>query len=192
MHHAVNVALTLTIWVWVAAEGVLQIRQRLRSDATERTEWLSLLLIPVLISCGIMLAGPIRHAVPALSYSPHALGVRMVILVVAWIGIVVRLWAIIALGRFFRGTVHIQHDHRVVTTGPYRFVRHPAYSGMLLAALDLALLMDNAASWLVFTVCCLVALGYRIRVEERMLLDALGEEYRSYAARTRRLIPGAW
>jgi protein-S-isoprenylcysteine O-methyltransferase Ste14 len=192
MQHAVNGALTITIWVWVAAEAVLQIRQRQRSEATERTEWLSLLLFPVLIAGGVALAGPIRHAVPALSYSPHALAVRTAILVVAWIGIAIRLWAIVALGRFFRGTVHIQHDHRVVTTGPYRFVRHPAYSGMLLAALDLALLMGNAASWLVFTACCLIALGYRIRVEERMLLDALGDEYRSYAARTRRLIPGAW
>ncbi len=192
MHHAVNVALTATIWVWVAAEAVLQIRQRRRSEATERTERLSLLLFPVLVGGGVALAGPIRHAVPALSYFPHALTVRTAVLVVAWVGIAIRLWAIVALGRFFRGTVHIQQDHRVVTTGPYRFVRHPAYSGMLLAALDLALLTGNAASWLVFTVCCLAALGYRIHVEERMLLDVLGEEYRSYAARTRRLIPGAW
>ena len=192
MHHAVNVALTITVWVWVAAEVALQIRQRHRSEATERTEWLSLLLFPVLIIGGVRLAGPVRHTVPALSYTPHALGVRIVILLVAWIGIAIRLWAIIALGRFFRGTVHIQHGHRVVTAGPYRFIRHPAYSGMLLAALDLALLMGNAASWLVFTACCLIALGYRIRVEERVLLEALGDEYRSYAARTRRLIPGAW
>ncbi|GAA1932084.1 methyltransferase family protein [Streptantibioticus ferralitis] len=192
MHHAVNVALVITIWVWVAAETVLQIRQLHRSESTERTEWLSLLLIPVLIVGGILLSGPVRHAVPALSYSTHSVAVRIAVLVVAWAGIAFRLWAIIALGRFFRGTVHIQHGHRVVSTGPYRWVRHPAYSGMLLAALVLALLMGNAASWLVFTACCLIALGYRIRVEERMLLDALGEEYRAYAARTRRLIPGVW
>ncbi|MFF2810094.1 methyltransferase family protein [Streptomyces sp. NPDC058000] len=192
MQHAVNTALAVTVWVWAAAEILLQVRQRTRSERTERTEWLSLLIFPVLIGGGIALAAPIRHAVPALSYSTQLPAVRMAVLVVAWAGIALRLWAIVTLGRFFRGTVHIQHGHRVVTSGPYRYVRHPAYTGILLAGTDLALLLDNAASWLAFTVCCLIAVGYRIHVEERMLLDALGEEYRAYAARTRRLVPGVW
>ncbi|WP_438483780.1 methyltransferase family protein [Streptomyces sp. S186] len=192
LHHVVNTALIVTAWVWAAAEILLQTGQRIRSERTERTEWLSFLVFPVLIGGGAMLAAPVRDAVPALSYSTELSAVRMAVLVVAWAGIGIRLWGMITLGRFFRGTVHIQHGHRVVTKGPYRYVRHPAYTGGLLAATDLALLLDNAASWLVMTVCCLVAVGYRIHVEERMLLDALGEEYRSYAARTPRLIPGVW
>ncbi|MER7991115.1 isoprenylcysteine carboxylmethyltransferase family protein [Streptomyces noursei] len=192
LHYVVHTALIVTLWAWAAAEVLLQVRQRWRSARTERTERLSLLVFPVLIGGGIALAAPIRAAVPALSYSTQLPAVRLAVLVVAWAGIGIRLWAIVALGRFFRGTVHIQHGHRVVTAGPYRYVRHPAYSGLLLAAAALGLLLDNAASWLVCTVCCLLAVGYRIRVEERMLLDALGEEYRSYAARTRRLVPGVW
>ncbi|MFJ5676492.1 methyltransferase family protein [Streptomyces sp. NPDC093097] len=191
-HHAVNTALIITIWVWAAAEVLLQLWQRVRSERTERTEWLSFLGFPVLIGGGIALAAPMRHALPGLSYSTQALAVRLAILFVAWAGVGLRVWAIVALGRFFRGTVHIQHGHRVVDSGPYRWVRHPSYTGILIAGVDLALLMGNVASVLVFTACCLAALGYRIRVEERMLLDALGEEYRSYAARTRRLIPGIW
>ncbi|AIA08347.1 methyltransferase family protein [Streptomyces noursei] len=192
LHHVVHTALVVTLWAWAAAEVLLQVRQRWRSERTERIERLSLLVFPVLIGGGIALAAPLRAAVPALSYSTQSPAVRLAVLVAAWAGIGIRLWAIVALGRFFRGTVHIQHGHRVVATGPYRYVRHPAYSGMLLAAAALGLLLDNAASWLVCTVCCLLAVGYRIRVEERMLLDALGEEYRSYAARTRRLVPGVW
>ncbi|MFE3770703.1 methyltransferase family protein [Streptomyces sp. NPDC059122] len=192
MQHAVNTALVVTLWAWAAAEVLLQVRQRTRSERTERTERLSLLLFVVLIGGGIALAAPIRHTVPALSYSTQSPAVRSAVLAVAWAGTALRLWAIVTLGRFFRGTVHIQHGHRVVASGPYRYVRHPAYTGFLLAAADLALLLDNAASWLVLTVCCLLAVGYRIHVEERMLLDALGEEYQAYAARTRRLVPGVW
>ncbi|MGV4926876.1 isoprenylcysteine carboxylmethyltransferase family protein [Streptomyces sp. BHT-5-2] len=192
LHHVVNTALVVTAWVWAAAEILLQIRQRIRSERTKRTEWLSLLVFAVLIDGGATLAAPVREAVPALSYSTDLSAVRIAVLIVAWSGIGIRLWAVITLGRFFRGTVHIQHGHQVVTKGPYHYVRHPAYTGILLAGTDLALLLDNAASWLVMTVCCLIAVGYRIRVEERMLLDALGEEYQSYAARTPRLIPGVW
>ncbi|MFB7629613.1 methyltransferase family protein [Streptomyces sp. NPDC056149] len=187
-----NTALIITIWLWAAAEVLLQIRQRVRSERTERTEWISLLVFVVLIGGGVVLAAPIRHALPGLSYSTRALGVEMAVLLVAWAALGFRLWAIVTLGRFFRGTVHIQQDHQVVTTGPYRWVRHPAYTGILIAGMDLALLTDNVASALVIAACCLLALGYRIRVEERMLLDALGEEYGAYAARTRRLVPGVW
>ncbi|SHM46009.1 MULTISPECIES: methyltransferase family protein [Streptomyces] len=192
VHHVINTALTLTIWFWAAAEILLQIRQRTRSARTERTEWLSLLIFPVLLGGGIALAAPLRHALPGLSYSTNAPPLEVTVLLVAWAAVGLRLWAIVTLGRFFRGTVHIQHGHRVVSSGPYRWVRHPAYTGILVAGLDLALLTDNVVSALVFTACALIAVGYRIHVEERMLLDALGEEYGSYAARTRRLIPGIW
>ncbi|MFE6690174.1 methyltransferase family protein [Streptomyces sp. NPDC057743] len=187
-----NTALIITVWLWAVAEVLLQVRQRVRSERTERTEWISLLMFAVLIGGGIGLAAPIRHALPNLSYSTRAAGVQVVLLLVVWCALGFRLWAIVTLGRFFRGTVHIQHGHRVVTAGPYRWVRHPAYTGILIAGVDLAVLTDNAASALVITACCLLALAYRIRVEERMLLDALGEEYGEYAARTRRLVPGVW
>ncbi|MCZ0997394.1 isoprenylcysteine carboxylmethyltransferase family protein [Streptomyces mirabilis] len=187
-----NVALTITLWGWIAAENVLQARQRRRSGRTERTEWFSFVVFVVLIISGLALAPPIRLWVPSLSYSTHDLSVRAAVLVTAWAGIALRVWAIITLGRFFRGTVHIQQGHEVVSSGPYRWMRHPSYSGMLLAGLALALPLDNAAAWLVFTACALTAVAYRVRVEERMLLNVLGEEYRSYAARTHRLIPGVW
>ncbi|MFF4738468.1 methyltransferase family protein [Streptomyces sp. NPDC001262] len=192
MHHPVIMALIATAWAWAAAEFLLQARQRWRSERTERTEWRSFLVIVVLFAGGVALARLARHAVPAVSYSVHGPVLQGAVLAVAWAGIALRLWSIVALGRFFRGTVHIQHGHKVVTSGPYRWVRHPSYSGLLLAALAFAVLFGNGLSWLLFAACILAAVLYRIRVEERMLLDALGEEYRVYAARTRRLVPGVW
>lgn len=185
--HAINV----TVWVWLAAEVLLQIRQLRHSEHTERTEWRTFLAFPVLIIAGIELAGLVRHAVPDLSY-PVTAPFALIVLLVAWAGVALRLWAIVALGRFFRGTVRIQQHHQVVTSGPYRWVRHPSYSGILLAVAALSLIMGNVASWAVFMVCCLLATGYRIRVEERVLTEARGTAYTDYAARTRRLIPGVW
>ncbi|MEU6172674.1 isoprenylcysteine carboxylmethyltransferase family protein [Streptantibioticus parmotrematis] len=192
MAHVLGVMITWTLWAWVAAEIVLQARQLARSRRTERMEWPSLLLFVVLIGGGSSLAGPVARAVPGLSYPTGSVAVRLVVLLVAWAGIVLRLWAIVALGRFFRGTVHIQDDHQVVRSGPYHWVRHPAYSGMLLGGLTLALMSGNVAAWLLLVACALVALGYRIRVEERMLTESLGEAYTSYAATTARLIPRVW
>lgn len=191
MHGAVGLASLVTLRGWVIAEAVLQVLQLARSRQTERTEWRSFFVFGALTLAGLGLAGPIRRALPGLSYQLNA-PVGVVLLVAAWAGIALRLWAIIALGRYFRGTVHIQHDHQVVRSGPYRWVRHPSYSGMLLASAALAVWLGNPLSWLAAIGCILLAIMYRIRVEERVLSEALGERYLSYAAATSRLIPGVW
>lgn len=192
MAHALGTAITITLWVWAAAEAALQVRQFRRRGVTERTERRSLLVLVVVIGIGLGLAAPVRHATSGLSYSDHSAVLRALVLLVVWAGTALRLWSIVTLGRFFRGTVHVQRDHQIVRSGPYRWVRHPAYTGALLAGLGFGVLLDNPVSLLLYAACCAVALGYRIRVEERMLSDALGDAYTSYAATTRRLIPGLW
>jgi protein-S-isoprenylcysteine O-methyltransferase Ste14 len=187
----VGLVFTATMWAWGAAEVFLQVRQLRRSDRTDRSEWRSLLLFNVLAIGGFGLAGPITHAVPGLSYPLSAVAL-WVILFPTWLGIGLRLWSIVTLGQYFRGTVHVQEGHRVVTWGPYRMVRHPAYTGGLLAAAAASLAIENLAAWLVAMGCLAIAVGYRIRVEEAMLSDALGEPYTAYAARTSRLVPGIW
>ena len=137
---------------------------------------------------------------PGLSYPTHGAGLRAAVLVVAWVGMAVRLWAIASLGKFFRGTVHVQQDHEVVRHGPYRWVRHPAYSGVILAvpalallrSCALALLLGNVLSWVLYALCTFTAFAYRVHVEERMLAQALGAVCAEYAAQTRRLIPRVW
>ncbi|MDH6123380.1 isoprenylcysteine carboxylmethyltransferase family protein [Kitasatospora sp. GP82] len=187
----VRSAFTVTLWVWLAAEVLLQARQLRHSGRTKSTEWRSLLVFVVLGAGVAVLAGPLGRAVPALSY-PVGGVLAAVMLVLTWAGIGLRLWSIRTLGRYFRGTVHIQEGHRVVDWGPYRLVRHPAYTGALLAGTAAAATFGNAASWLLVTGGLGLAVGYRIRVEERVLSLALGEAYTSYAARTHRLVPGIW
>lgn len=107
-------------------------------------------------------------------------------------GVALRTWSIRTLGRLLAFVVTIQDNHRVVTAGPYRLIRHPSYSGGLLALAGIGVALDNWASLLILLSLPLAAILIRIRVEETALGKALGTEYQAYAHRTCRLIPGLW
>ncbi len=105
------------------------------------------------------------------------------------LGLGLRWWAIVTLGRFFTVDVQIAKDHHVVKRGPFRVVRHPSYTGVLMAFVGFAFSLANWAAMLVILVPIFVAFLRRMKVEEQALSDALGEEYVSYMRRTKRLVP---
>lgn len=107
-------------------------------------------------------------------------------------GTLFRQWAIRTLGRFFTRSVRVSSDQIVVQDGPYRWVRHPSYTGAMLAASGVGLALGNAISFACLVVAILPGFAYRIVVEEKALLETLGEPYRAYRARTKRLIPFVW
>jgi protein-S-isoprenylcysteine O-methyltransferase Ste14 len=111
-------------------------------------------------------------------------------LVLALAGFILREWAVIRLGRYFSRTVEIEAGHRLVTDGPYRWFRHPAYTGMLLIYTGLVLALGTWLGALIALALVLAATLYRIQIEEKVLIDAFGEEYRDFMCRTWRLIPG--
>jgi protein-S-isoprenylcysteine O-methyltransferase Ste14 len=100
-----------------------------------------------------------------------------------------RFWAQRELGRFFTGEVAVQRDHRVVQTGPYRWVRHPAYTGGLLASLGFGLMLSTWLGALISGGLLVWAYLVRVPREEALLVEQLGDTYRAYAARTKRFIP---
>ena len=104
-------------------------------------------------------------------------------------GVAFRWWAIAALGKFFTFDVAIQSSQRVVDSGPYRYIRHPSYTGALMTQVGIGLALGNWAGLLALMVCMAIAYSYRINVEERALLAALGEPYKQYMQRTHRIIP---
>ena len=126
-------------------------------------------------------------ALPGPGWWPVALGV-----VVFALGLALRAWAVRELGRFFKFTVVVQADHQVVDTGPYRLIRHPSYTGLLMIELGLGIALGT---WLSIPACLLpplIAFSIRLLTEERVLARELGEPYREYMKRTDRLIPGVW
>jgi len=104
-------------------------------------------------------------------------------------GLILRWYSIIHLGRFFTVNVAIADDHQLVDTGPYRFLRHPSYTGALLAFIGFGVVLRNCASILIISLPVGFAFMYRIQVEERALVEAFGDRYRAYMRRTKRLIP---
>ena len=105
------------------------------------------------------------------------------------LGIIVRQWSIAVLGRFFSPTIGVQEGQKVVETGPYRLVRHPSYTGVLLILVGVGLAFQSLAAILVMLLMFSVAYGHRINEEEEVLVSELGEEYVKYMKRTKRLIP---
>lgn len=104
-------------------------------------------------------------------------------------GIVVRQWAIAVLGRFFSGVIGVQEGQRVVESGPYRLVRHPSYSGALLIMVGIGLAFQSWGAVLVIVLIFAVCYGYRMIVEEKVLVANLGDSYAEYMKRTKRVIP---
>ena len=104
-------------------------------------------------------------------------------------GLVLRWYSIGYLGKFFTVDVAIHSEHHIIESGPYRFIRHPSYTGALIAFFGLGLSIGNWISLLIFTIPTTIAFLLRINVEEQALAGALGEQYRSYQQRTKRLIP---
>jgi protein-S-isoprenylcysteine O-methyltransferase Ste14 len=111
---------------------------------------------------------------------------------VAWAGIWLRVASISFLGRMFSPLVRIEDDHQVVDSGPYRFVRHPSYVGVLVLSVGLGLAMANIVALVAIPGLRLVGYVRRIRVEEEALAATLGEPWAAYAQGRARLVPGIW
>jgi protein-S-isoprenylcysteine O-methyltransferase Ste14 len=105
------------------------------------------------------------------------------------LGIILRQYAIRVLGRYFTREVATRADQTVVQNGPYKFVRHPAYSGTLLTMLGIGLAMTNWASLVAILVCSFPGFFYRVMVEERALRTSLGQPYVEYMRHTKRFVP---
>ena len=174
---------------WALLEVGLRAREAVRGQGGLDRDRGTRVLIAISFGAAIAAASVATSLAPSLRI-PVAMRVFGVI--VMWLGLATRIWAVAALGGAFRTTVEVDPDQAVVTTGPYKWIRHPSYAGLLLifAGLGLAL-----GTWLSAAACLalpLPALAWRIHVEEAELSRVLGNAYRAYQTMTARLIPGLW
>lgn len=105
------------------------------------------------------------------------------------LGSIIRVIAIRALGRFFTTRVRLHEGQTLIQEGFYKYVRHPAYTGVLLAVLGCITLFASLLGFGAFVLLMLPAMLYRIRVEEAALTAQFGDEYTEYCRKTKRLIP---
>ena len=111
---------------------------------------------------------------------------------IGWCGLLLRWWCFVTLGTYFTVVLKTTEDQPVVQRGPYRVLRHPSYTGLLLAVVGCGLMVGNWVSTAGSVALVVTALVYRIRIEERALNAALGDRYRSFAASRARLVPFLW
>ncbi len=104
-------------------------------------------------------------------------------------GVALRWYCAAILGKYFTFDVAIQGGHTLVEAGPYRYIRHPSYTGALLTLFGFGLALGNWAALVAPMACLGFAYTYRIPVEENALASALGESYKQYVKRTWRLVP---
>ena len=173
--------------IYLVSEILLTLTRRSRSETGTKQDRSTLgmiwLVITASITAGVFVAQNFQAA--ALP-DGRMLAIFAVVLFVA--GLILRWWAIITLGRFFTVDVTIETDHELVERGPFRVVRHPSYTGVLLAFLGLALSLRNWAALLVILLPIGAAFIHRINVEDA-LSRALGSRYSQYMKRTKRLVP---
>jgi protein-S-isoprenylcysteine O-methyltransferase Ste14 len=96
------------------------------------------------------------------------------------------------LGANWSLTLEIREEHRLITRGIYRSVRHPMYLALLLYAAGQALVVPNWIAGPAYLVTLALLFALRMRGEERMMVDAFGKDYEEYRERTKRLVPGVW
>lgn len=177
----------LVVLLYGMAELALTLKRRAGQqavDADQGTLRLIWLINSISIGVALLLERRLAFADMAFFHAHHGIGIAVLLA-----GILLRSYAIVHLGRFFTVNVAIADDHRVIDSGPYRWLRHPSYTGVLLISLGLGLCLANWVGLLIILLPTTATLLWRITVEERALHAGLGAAYAAYARRTWRLVP---
>ena len=176
---------TVVFILWGVSEVFISTRLRTTGDGSRDAGTLKYVLIAAYASIGVAVYIALRNdgvlAEPTLS---GYIGLVAIVL-----GITVRAYAILTLRRFFTVNVTLQEGHRLIRTGPYRFIRHPAYTGTLLSFYGFAIAVENVWAAIILIVPITAAFAMRMRVEEAVLRQGFPEEYPEYERTTRRLVP---
>lgn len=185
---AATIVFSIAIAVWVLFEYLMRIRQRSLLQGRAARDPSGVILAACLTAAIVAAIQLGRHGPllwPGGRVWPLAVGL---LLLAAGVGL--RAWSIAVLGRFFQYRIEVQPGHHVVTGGPYRYLRHPSYTGVALVVIGIALAAGDVVGLAAALLLAAAGLAVRIRAEEHQLIEALGPEYEKFAARRKRLIPG--
>lgn len=133
-------------------------------------------------------------ATPLFAFADYTL--RPILLVVGTLFLALGLWLFhrshADLGTNWSITLEVREKHQLITKGIYRSIRHPMYLALLLYSLGQALALPNWVAGPSYLVAIGILFAFRVRREERMMLEEFGADYEAYMAQTKRLIPRVW
>ena len=173
---------------WVLPE-VIAWRVKRSPDSSNTRDQGSLKLIVVLWWIGIAIDFLLSLLLPQTAISWKRASFFFVGIGLMLSGIALRWYSVTILGKSFTSDVAIHSDQVLVEAGPYRYIRHPSYTGALLSLLGFGLSLGNWAGVAASLSCLGFAYAYRIPIEESALASAFGDTYRHYLKRTWRLVP---
>jgi protein-S-isoprenylcysteine O-methyltransferase len=174
--------------IWIAAEVKLARSNRIDrtelsevEDRSQRILWITILvcLLFALIFKKLTLI-PIQ-----IDYFPR----QIIGLFIFAAGLALRYVAVLKLGRLFTTNVSIHNEHRLIVDGPYRWIRHPAYTGLIMAMVGAGLAMGDYIGILILVAPTIGVFNYRIAIEEKLLINKFGQAYLEYSHQTKKLLP---
>jgi len=188
---AVGLLLLIILLIWCLMEAAQYSigRQRAGARRVRQPAWWAAAVFVTIAANAILYLAP-RFA-PAAAIRPAGVLAGIGLAVMA-AGAALRRWSFAILGTYFTFDVQVSSDQPVIIAGPYRVLRHPSYTGILLICAGVGLAGGNWAGLAGMVILPAALLVWRIRVEERALLDTLDDRYRSYAQQHKRLIPLVW
>ncbi len=172
----------LVLWLSWAAYWIIAARSTPRSASLERSASRFLHLGAALISLLLLLTKPLQIEIPG------GLLVSLVGDLVTGLGLVIAIGARVHLGANWSGRIELKDGHRIVRTGPYGWVRHPIYSGIVVAITGSALASGELTALLAPAIM-LAAYLRKIRMEETVLLRTFGTEHEAYRREVKALVP---
>ena len=186
------VVLVLITTIWIGYEIWLVIRDNARGKGKtvldKGTRYINFIAIWAGITAAAILSGVSKFFFPGgRTGAGFFLGIAIML-----IGMALRFWSVFTLGASFRTTVETHGDQKMISNGPYKLVRHPFYSGLILTCCGFGLALLNWLSLLIVLILPLSALLYRIHVEEAALVSSFGSDYIEYQKHTKKLIPWVW
>lgn len=184
------VAFWMLFALFALGEGAMRLRSHLNRGGTPTEPWSQIIVVVAIV--GGLLGGFAAASTGSAELTATRWPMFVVGIMFMAAGISIRQWSIFTLGRFFTAEVRVQDGQRVIDKGPYRWVRHPSYAGLIIFFIGVGLALTNAISLLILAVVPTIGLVVRIKFEERSLMASLGEPYRQYAATRKRLLPGVW
>jgi protein-S-isoprenylcysteine O-methyltransferase len=186
----INILTITTQILWAFCEFIIYIQKRSKEENADKNSYKILYIISVgSLFFGIFYGNYCLYSRKGcLFYNPSILfpilGACIIIL-----GIIIRLTAIATLKKYFTINVVIQDDHKLITTGLYKTIRHPAYAGGILSFIGCGLSYGNILSFVIIVFPYLLFILQRIKVEEVLLTDKFGEQYIDLKKHTKKIIP---
>jgi protein-S-isoprenylcysteine O-methyltransferase len=180
------VVITLLTIFWIGE--LIFVRARRANKYAEQKDQGSLRWI-ILVIFGSVICGKLAKMLFPQATLEALLQLAPVGIAIFLCGVVLRWTSVIYLGRFFTIDVAIAPDQKVIDTGPYRHIRHPSYTGLIMIFLGMGICTGNAIAVVIYVLPMVFALLHRIAIEEAALSDAFGSRYTDYLGRTKRLIP---